>query len=500
MKKKISTSLFKEVENVTNFSEILKIISEKFPENIFLVEKNVKINFYQFNVLVNKCCNYFLKKNIKKKDVITINLSNSIEFIILYFAIIRYGAIINPIPYGVSNENLKSFLKLSKSKIFFTRKYLNKQNINNFVINGNGNFLKKINKYSENFSEPKIFAKDICVLYFSSGTTEKSKLIKYSNLAMINNQKMMVKSNFLKNHSVHMCILPMGHTAALRYSIKNALITAGKVHIYKNFWEIKDIFWKEIVKNSINFVGVVPTILQTILINSKKINKKINHLKFIGCGSSILSKALQKNFEKKFKTKVSNLYGMSEVGLSTFDDPHKKNRKIGSIGDPLVGVKIKLFNKKKIISKNNQVGEIGIKTPAIFSGYMGLKKNKNMFIKKYFLSGDLAKTISKKIFFIDRNKDIIIKGGINIAPQEIDDCLNSHPSIKESATLGITDDFFGENIKSFVVLFKNKKVEEKKILNFCRKKLGFFKSPIKIQFLEKLPKTQSGKILKRILK
>ena len=181
MKKKISASLFKEVENVTNFSEVLKIISEKFPENIFLVEKNVKINFYQFNVLVNKCCNYFLKKNIKKKDVITINLSNSIEFIILYFAIIRYGAIINPIPYGTSNENLKSFLKLSKSKIFFTRKYLNKQNINNFVINGYGNFLKKINKYSENFSGPKIFAKDICVLYFSSGTTEKSKLIKYSN-------------------------------------------------------------------------------------------------------------------------------------------------------------------------------------------------------------------------------------------------------------------------------------------------------------------------------
>ena len=131
MKKKISGSLFKEVENVTNFSEILKIISEKFPENIFLVEKNVKINFYQFNALVNKCCNYFLKKNIKKKDEITINLSNSIEFIILYFAIIRYGAIINPIPYGTSNEKLKSFLKLSKSKIFITRKGSSNRNITN---------------------------------------------------------------------------------------------------------------------------------------------------------------------------------------------------------------------------------------------------------------------------------------------------------------------------------------------------------------------------------
>ena len=431
----------------------------------------------------------------------TINLSNSIEFIILYFAIIRFGAVVNPIPYGTNNENLKSFLKLSGSKIFFTKKFFNKENIVNIKINNYKHFLKKINNYSEIFHVPKILEEDICALYFSSGTTKKSKLIKYSNLAMTNNQKMMVKSKFLQNHSVHMCILPMGHTAALRYTIKNALITAGKVIIYKSFWEIKDNFWKEIYSNSINFVGVVPTILQTLFINSKNINKKIKNLKFIGCGSSILSKKLQTDFEKKFKTKVSNLYGMSEVGLSTFDDPYKDDRKIGSIGEPLSGVKIKLFNdKRNIINKSNKVGEIGIKTPAIFSGYMKLKKEKKMFIKKYFLSGDLGKYSDNKIFFVDRNKDIIIKGGINVAPQEIDDCLNLHPYINESATLGISDKFFGENIKSFVVLLENKKIKEEEILNYCRKKLGFFKSPIKIQFIKKLPRTQSGKILKRNLK
>jgi Acyl-CoA synthetases (AMP-forming)/AMP-acid ligases II len=262
----------------------------------------------------------------------------------------------------------------------------------------------------------------------------------------------------------------------------------------------KRYFWKRNQKKQHYFVGVFPTILQTILINSKKINKKIKHLKFIGCGSSILTKSLQNSFEKKFKTKVSNLYGMSEVGLSTFDNPYKQNRKLGSIGDPLVGVKIKLFNKKKkIIYRNNQAGEIGIKTPSIFSGYVGLNK-KSIFVKNFFLTGDLAKKRNKIFFFIDRNKDIIIKGGVNIAPQEIDDCLNSHPAIKESATLGIPDKFFGENIKSFVVLLKNKKIDEDSIYSFCKKKLGFFKTPIKIKFLKRLPKTQSGKILKRLLK
>lgn len=501
MKRNINTSLFKEVEKANNFSDILNVIAKKFPKKIFLVERNKKINFEDFNILVNKCCNFFLKNKIKKKEIVTLNLSNSLEFIILYFASIRYGSIINPIPYGTKDENLKYNLKISKSKIFFTRKIFKNNKIKNFVINDFNDFLDKINQYDyKSFSNKKINSKDIAVLYFSSGTTQKSKLIKYSHLAMVNNQKMMVRSNFLNNFSTHMCILPLGHTASLRYTIKNALITGGKVYIYKNFWEVKDSFWKEIEKHSINFVGLVPTILQTILVNSKAIKKKLKHLKFIGCGSSILPKTMQDSFEKKFKIKVSNLYGMSEVGLCTFDNPNKKTRKTGTIGDPLKGVTIKLFKNKKIMNDNNIVGEIGIKTPAMFSGYVGLNKSKKTFINKYFLSGDLAKRINENIFFVDRNKDIIIKGGINISPQEIDNCLQAHSSIKESATIGIKDNFFGENIKSYIVLLKNKKVREREVLKYCKGKLGFFKSPIDIQIINELPKTQSGKILKRLLK
>ena len=118
----------------------------------------------------------------------------------------------------------------------------------------------------------------------------------------------------------------------------------------------------------------------------------------------------------------------------------------------------------------------------------------------YFLSGDLAKKIDNNFFFIDRNKDIIIKGGINISPQEIDNCLQSHLSIKESATIGIKDNFFGENVKSFVVLARNKKMNEKQIIKYAKSKLGFFKTPVEIEFKKELPKTQSGKILKRFLK
>ena len=178
MKPKPYASLFREVEKVNNFSDILRIISKKFPNKIFLVENKIKINFRDFNNLVNKCCNFFFENNIKKKNIITLNLSNSIEFVVLYFASIRYGSIVNPIPYGVKDENLKFNLKVSKSKFFFTRKILKGKKVKNFLIKDYNDFFKKINKYENKFSTKKIDTLDTAVLYFSSGTTQNSKLIK----------------------------------------------------------------------------------------------------------------------------------------------------------------------------------------------------------------------------------------------------------------------------------------------------------------------------------
>ena len=129
------------------------------------------------------------------------------------------------------------------------------------------------------------------------------------------------------------------------------------------------------------------------------------------------------------------------------------------------------------------------------------KKNKDKdFIYSYFKTGDLAKYDNGNIRFVDRSKDIIIKGGVNISPQEIDECLQKNKRVYESATIGIYDRFYGENIKSFVVLKKEKKITSQKLYKFCVKNLGEFRSPSKIEFVDNLPKTLSGKILKRDLR
>ena len=488
--------------NKKNFSEIIKYVSNLYPKKKLFICNNNTLTYEQFNLKLNQTCFYLKKLKVKKRDVISLYFQNSLEFIILYFAAIRYGCIISPIPYGITKDKIKYYLGLSKSKIFISDINFKFPNVLNIKFENYKSFNMEISKYSSELYYEKILTKNSCVYYFSSGTTAKPKLIKYSNYAMINCQKILFNSNFLNPYSKHICILPLGHTASLRYSIKNAIIGAGSVHIFKNFWEIKDKFWEIISRRKINFVGTVPSIVETIFYLYKRRKKNLKDLKFIGCGSSILKEDLQKNFKKKFNVEIKNIYGMSEIGVATMDNP-KSNKIYGTIGKQLKGVKVKLFDdKKKLIRKENVVGEICVKTKAFFNGYIeSKKKNKDKdFIYSYFKTGDLAKYDNGNIRFVDRSKDIIIKGGVNISPQEIDECLQKNKRVYESATIGIYDRFYGENIKSFVVLKKEKKITSQKLYKFCVKNLGEFRSPSKIEFVDNLPKTLSGKILKRDLR
>ena len=152
------------------------------------------------------------------------------------------------------------------------------------------------------------------------------------------------------------------------------------------------------------------------------------------------------------------------------------------------------------LSKNNVKGEIIIKLQQYFPVINKDKlQKKYLFFKKYFKTGDLGIYNKRNIIFVDRSKDIIIKGGVNVSPQEIDNCIQKNINVHLSATIGITDKFYGENIKSFVVLKKGKNTSEKNLIRYFEKNIGKFRSPKEIKFVNKLPQTISGKIIKRYL-
>ena len=387
MNKKIYTnkSLVKNLKEYSTFSEILQFTSERVPKKIFLIQGDKKINFHEFNNLVNQCCNYFKYLKLRNGDVISVILSNSIEFLIIYFASIRSRIIINPFPFHMSAQDVLTKLEIiNPNKIFCSKKHVkeflkSKYQILNIEDYENKNFIEHLSSFSkQNFVIMPVKNDQTAVLYYSSGTTGNPKIIEYSYRSMIEAQLSMVRNNFTNEDTVHLCVLPLGHTASLRYTIKQAVCMGSTVILYESFWKIRLNFWKEIYKYRATFVEVVHTILITIL-NTKydDFNKLQNSsLEFIGCGSACLPINIQKKFEEKFGVGVANLYGLSETGATHFDNPRNSNRKIGSIGKPFDIFTVKIFdeNRKKVLA--GKIGEIGIKGPGLLKGYL-----KNFFNK-----------------------------------------------------------------------------------------------------------------------
>ena len=229
-------------------------------------------------------------------------------------------------------------------------------------------------------------------------------------------------------------------------------------------------------------------------INYKLDDIDLSRLMFVGCGSSTLPLESQIEFEKKFGIRIGNLYGLSETGPTHIDDPRSKNWSPGTIGVPLD------VNECRITKD----GEILIKGRNVFSGYF---KNEGLFKKVvkngWFYTGDLVDYQNDKFIYKDRSKDLIIKGGINIVPAEVEEVLYMNKEVLEAAVIGIFNEVHGEEIVAAVSLRNrnpNKDEIKLNLYNLLRDNLSSYKHPIDIFFFDSIPKTHSGKLKRREVK
>ncbi len=471
----------------------------KNQNKLFIAYNENYYSFKQIDDFVNQTCNYFRNLNLKKGDRVCTSIDNSLTYILLYFASMRYGLVVNPSPTYLSELELIKNIKQINPKAIFIDKRLNLKKIATIKVVDDIVFLKKILKFSKKFNNKfKIRPNDIAVLYYSSGSTGKPKLIKISHKAIFESQKMQKNSTLKESGDRHLCILPLAHTSSLRSTLKFCLYNARSVFLYKNFWSIKDKFLEIIYKNKITFVQVVPSIINMLIkLYSKNRNahKKLKSLKFIASGSAYLPEKLTNQFKKDFKVSLINIYGLSETCAISMTKLNRKYDNNGSVvGEVLRGIIFKIIDKKNMKVKINQPGELVIKSPSIFSGYYNDKSNNKYFTKdNYFKTGDIViSNNNKNLIYIERKKNIVIKSGININCREIDEFLINLNYITDSYTTSKSDLFHGEVPVSYIVL-KFKKTKDE-ILRDLKKNLGDFKSPNEVKILKKIPRSQTGKI------
>jgi len=235
---------------------------------------------------------------------------------------------------------------------------------------------------------------------------------------------------------------------------------------------------------------------------TSRVLKLIDPLRLCISGAAALPAEVLKAFEDKFRVPLLEGYGLTEASPVVSFNPMHGVRKPGSVGLPVEGVKVKVVDDKSQDLGCDKIGELLVKGNNIMKGYLNREEETREVIKDGWLyTGDIAKIGEDGyIYILDRKKDMINVRGLNVYPAEIENVLMKHPKIKEAAVVGIPDKFKGEVPKAFIVLKENEALAGLEVIKYLRKNLALFKIPKFVEFTKALPRTATGKVLKRQLK
>jgi len=482
---------------------------------LFFPHNQTSFSYRELEKKIKKRAAFLKSQGIGKGDCVNILLPNCPDFIISFLASLTLGAVANPINSGLKPDAVSYILNHSEGKILITSKDFSAKlkEISSSYRNG----AKKIffsdshRKYQNINEEESVFpdevsverltADDTAILIYTSGTTGRPKGVMLTHGNLSANAKDISSWLKLSENDRLMCIMPYFHLNGIMITLIVPFFIGGSL-VLKETFSASD-FWSDVSKFKISTFGSVATMLNILNRNfrEKDFNYDISSLKYALCGSAPVPVEVIRNFEKNFNAPVIEGYGLTESTCRSTFNPVDSKKKSGSAGLPLSN-EIKIIDGKGNSLGSNEKGEIIIRGKNIMKGYFKDPETTSKTLKKGWLhTGDIGWKDSDGFYYIvDRKDDLIIKGGENIYPREIDEALYGIGGIAEAATIGVPDNKYGENIKSFVKLENGSNLNPEKILEILKNKIDNFRCPREIEIVENIPKGPTGKLLKRVLK
>ncbi|MDG6902027.1 MAG: long-chain fatty acid--CoA ligase [Nitrososphaerota archaeon] len=345
---------------------------------------------------------------------------------------------------------------------------------------------------------------DLAQLQYTGGTTGVSKGAMLTHYNLVSNAVYGISHFPLTERDVSLCVLPLFHIYGLTVCM-NAPLAAGASIVLLPSFHVEEVM-KTIQSRKVTIFSGAPAMY--VAINSKPDAGKFDLRSVRAClsGGSALPPAVRRKFMELTGGNLVEGYGLSETSPVTHCNPIKAGVvKEGSIGPPYSGTEAAVvsLDDSSVLLPPGEVGELAVKGPQVMKGYWNQKaETEAAFRDGWFLTGDVAKMDGDGYFYIvDRKKDMINVSGFKVYPREVEDLLFEHPDIKEAGVVGIPDEFSGEAVKAFVVLKDpSKKMTEQEVVEFCQKRLAKYKAPKKVEFVQELPKTLIGKVLRRKLR
>ena len=339
---------------------------------------------------------------------------------------------------------------------------------------------------------------DVALLMYTSGSTGQPKGAVHCHRSVLAGARNSVCAHQLSSTDRSLLVLPLYHINAECVTLVPALLSGGSVVVPHHFNVSQ--FWNWIEEHRCTWSALVPTIISQLLDwkdpRAGTRQAAFDRIRFMRSSSAPLSPALHREFLDKFKLLLIQAMGSTEAG-NIFSNPLPPGaNKIGSAGLPW-GFDTRIVDRENVDVPPGEPGEIVIRGPALMQGYYKDPKATAAVLDPdgWLHTGDLAFQDEGRYFFVvGRSKELIIKGGMNIAPKQIDEVLEAHPAVLEAAAVGVPDRYVGEDIIAFAVLRTEGTCDENELLDFCENRLGHFKTPSRIHFVNDLPKGPSGKV------
>ncbi|AFQ46211.1 long-chain-fatty-acid--CoA ligase [Desulfosporosinus meridiei] len=496
--------------NVKSVDRILSKTAQILPDKTVMYYENESISYSQLDKEVNNLAQGLMDFGLKPNEKVALVLGNCPNFVRMYFAILRAAGTVVPLNPLYKADEIHYILNDAKVKLLIIDQELlpmirevraEKSDLNIIAIGGRKeegivSFEELLKKEAEPVDR-NVEESDLAVCLYTSGTSGRPKgaLLSHGNLIFITYA--LITRMDIREDDHNLCVIPLSHAFSQFTNMLMPIFIGGSFTILPRF--IPNAVLSEIASKKISYFCAVPAMYSALLAAlSQEHNYDMSSLRICLSGGAPLSVEIIKEFTKRYGIPLVEGSGPSEavacIGSYQAIKP-------GSVGPALDGVNVKVVNDHDQELPQGEIGEFCVQGPNVMQGYLNLPEATAEALRGgWFHTGDLAKIDEEGyVYIVGRKKDMILVGGMNVYPGEVEQCLFNHPQVLEAAVIGSPDKERGEVPKAFIVLKRQESAEPKEFILYCRRHLANYKCPRQVVILASLPKNPTGKIDKKQL-
>lgn len=494
----------------------------RFPDKPALIMGERSITWQELDRRVDRIASALLARGLKRGDMVAVLLANCPEFVELYFGIARAGMVATPVNYRLTANELTQILSHAQPSLFVvgaafverareleaTLPGLKKRwLIGSGTLSGAEDYEQVLAQAAGAAVVSSAAENDTFAIFFTSGTTglPKGAMVSHLNLEA-NGYNQFVADGSLRE-DVNLVGTPLYHMGAVFMAVTYMML--GCTQVILEYFD-PAAWLAALQKRKASVALLVPTMINAVLNHPQLADYDLSSLRLIFYGGGPMPPAVLRRALERMRCGFTQGYGLTETLEATFlvtadhvlDGTPQQEKRLASAGREAVGAEVRIVDADGKDLGPNEVGEILVRSRSVISGYWNMPEETAATIRNgWFHTGDLGYLDEERyLFLVDRLKDMVVSGGVNIYTKEVEAALYNHPAVLEAAVIGLPDEEWGEAVVATVVLRPGMQASAEQLIEHCRDSLASYKKPRRVFFLAELPKNPSGKILKRELR